>query len=471
MGSIFARGHKLYVKYRNASGSWVMRATPFAPEELKKAHKLLADTEKRIQAGQEVTGAGGTPTVAQYAERWMATRKARGITNADDEEARLMKFVLPRIGHLPLSPEGVRPRHMREIVAALKVAPTDRDAKKTLAPRTVRAVFMTTHKMFADAVIDELIDVNPCQLPRGELPKKIDNDPVWRSGAIFTRAEIEQITTDPRIPEDRRMLNALLFFGGLRFGEAAALTWDRYDSDLQPLGRLLVSHSWSTTRDELKGTKTEGPRAVPVHPTLATMLAVWKAGGWATMMGRPPKPEDLIIPSREGRFRNVNHSLKRFHQDLERLGLRRRRQHDLRRTFISLCTEDGARREIMHWITHGADGTITDLYTTLSWRALCGEVQKLQVPSNSTPPPTPLTDNTLNTDNTINNGTPTNGQGSLGAMVQPVTNSAYSCLPESVPVASNHAELFNSVNSCITVHSNNSAFKSRPPRKTPWEKS
>jgi integrase len=464
MGSIFTRGRKLYVKYRDASGKWVMRATPFAPGDLKKAQKLLVDTQKRIQAGQEVTGSGGTPTVAQYSQRWAVARKTRGITIADDEEARLKKFVLPRIGHLPLSPEGVRPRHIREVVAALRVAPTDRDSKKTLAPRTIRAIFMTTHKMFADAVIDELIDINPCQLPRGELPKKIDHDPVWRSGAIFTRFEIEQITTDPRIPEDRRMLYALLFFLGVRFGEGAAATWGRYDPDLRPLGRILVSHSWSTTRGELKGTKTESPRAVPVHPRLAAMLEDWKAHGWADMIGRQPKPEDLIVPSREGRFRNVNHGLKRFHEDLDRLGLRRRRQHDLRRSFISLCVEDGARREILHWITHGADGTITDLYTTLSWGALCGEVQKLQIPCKPTPAPT-------------SNGDATNGkprelaESSLGAMVQPVASHAHSCISHALPSALNYAEPINSVNSCTNTHSHCELFKSRPPRKTPLEKS
>ena len=54
-------------------------------------------------------------------------------------------------------------------------------------------------------------------------------------------------------------------------------------------------------------------------------------------MGRPPRPEDLIVPSRRGNHRNVNHMGRRLHEDLERLGLRQRNQHDFRRTFISLA--------------------------------------------------------------------------------------------------------------------------------------
>jgi hypothetical protein len=44
--------------------------------------------------------------------------------------------------------------------------------------------------------------------------------------------------------------------------------------------------------------------------------------------------------------------LTRFHADLAMLGARPRRQHDTRRTFISLCLEDGARWDMLPWITH-----------------------------------------------------------------------------------------------------------------------
>ncbi len=61
------------------------------------------------------------------------------------------------------------------------------------------------------------------------------------------------------------------------------------------------------------------------------------------------------------------------------LGLRRRRQYDSRRTFISLAQADGARKDILRWITHGPDGDIVSAYTTLPWNALCEEVAKLRI--------------------------------------------------------------------------------------------
>jgi hypothetical protein len=59
--------------------------------------------------------------------------------------------------------------------------------------------------------------------------------------------------------------------------------------------------------------------------------------------------------------------------------LRRRRQHDLRRTMISLARADGASKDILETVTHGARGDIMDSYTTLPWANVCAEVAKLRV--------------------------------------------------------------------------------------------
>jgi hypothetical protein len=71
--------------------------------------------------------------------------------------------------------------------------------------------------------------------------------------------------------------------------------------------------------------------------------------------------------------------LRRFHEDLDRIGLRARRQHDARRTFISIARADGARADILRWATHGPTGDIVDDYTTLPWPALCEEVAKVRI--------------------------------------------------------------------------------------------
>jgi integrase len=196
---------------------------------------------------------------------------------------------------------------------------------------------------------------------------------------VFTRGELERLISDERLPLDRSVLYTLLGLVGLRFGEASALRWRTYDTTLDPLGRLLVASSWSTTKHKEKATKTEQPRLVPVHPTLAHVLAQWRLGGWQQMIGRAPSADDLIIPLRRGLNRSRHHSLEKFREDLQRLGMRRRRQHDLRRTFISLARTDGARKDVLERVTHGNRGDIVDMYTELPGALLCEEVAKLRI--------------------------------------------------------------------------------------------
>ncbi len=340
---------------------------------------MLENVERRVKAGVAHGEANDGPlTVGRYVKHWIEERRKRGLACVDDDEGRL-KHAIPTLG--PLLLRDVRPRHTRELVRALrrKCGP-ERDQ---LAPRTVRHIYATLHTMGADAVADELIENNPFIVKRGELPRKIDKDPTWRATAVFAKPEVEAIISDERIPLDRRVMYALEFIGGVRFGESAELRMRDYDPTARPLGRLNVSRSYDTHTHEVKPVKGTQPRLVPVHPTLARIIADWKLHGWPIMFGRAPTPDDLLIPSRdpsrEGRQRNANTMLRRFHKDCQRIGLRPRRQHDMRRTFISLAIGDGARRDVLEWVTHAPRGDIMNLYTTLPWEVLCEEVAKLRI--------------------------------------------------------------------------------------------
>jgi integrase len=387
MGSIFARGSKLYAKVKNVAGVWTQVATGFSIGDETAAASWVAELEARVAAQRDPVApshAVGALTVRAYAERWLAERK---VETVDDDRGRLHNHILPGLGDLVLA--ELRPRQVRDFVKALagkrKLGNRRKDGTRApcdepIAPRTVRHVYGTLRAMLNDAVADELITTNPCVL-KDELPAKVDKDRTWRRTAVFTRDEVQTIISAPptAIPEDRLVLYALEFLGAMRFGEAAALTWSDYDPASSPLGKLVIERSYSSKARRVKETKTDNPREMPVHPTLARILAAWKLGGFERMTGRAPRPEDLIVPSRRGRPRNANHALRRFHEDLDRIGLRARRQHDARRTFISIARADGARTDILRWATHGPTGDITDQYTTLPWAALCEEVAKLRI--------------------------------------------------------------------------------------------
>jgi integrase len=374
MGCIYSRGNSLWIKFKNEAGSWQCKASGFKVGDERKAKALLERVENLVSAGQSAKN-DGPLTVRSWAEMWLETRRAKGVLTVRHYHARVRDHILPVIGHMRL--DAVRVSHIMEIVARARGA--------KLAPRTVRHIYFVAHAMFRKAVQHELIVANPCSIDKDDLPAKVDKNPEWRARAIHTRDELEALISDKRIPEWRRMFWALLFLTGMRFGEGAARRWRHYDPDAKPLGKLVVNTSYNNYFKIEKEPKTKQQRDVPVHPVLAALLAEWKLGGWERAMGRKPTDDDLIVPCPEpgkhfGRHLEDRNMLRRFHRDLETLGMRWRRQHDTRRTFISLCLSDGARKEILKWVTHSRpQQDQMDDYTTLLYAPLCDEVAKLKV--------------------------------------------------------------------------------------------
>lgn len=377
MGSIYERPDSpwLWLKYRDADGKRVQKATRFRrddPQGRDHAEQVLRAIEAQVQA--ERRHAKGTLTLAKYAGRWVADRIARGVSSAKDDRTRLERHVLPVLGDMPLRDVG--PEHLRELFRDLQ--------RGRLAPKTVLNVYATIRTLFDDALAARLITATPAILKRrrGELPEKADRDPSWRVSAVFRRDEVARLLTDPRIPSDRRMIYALAFLTGMRAGELVARTWEEYDAEAAPLGVIHVLSAWRSKTKQRSATKTKRVRHVPVHPALAAMLADWKLSGWARTYGRKPAPTDYIVPSRERMKPRTNSQMwERFKADCERIGLRPRRVHDARRTFISLAQADGADRDLLRWVTHGAPSDILGDYTTLPWESLCREVSKFRLRS------------------------------------------------------------------------------------------
>ena len=97
---------------------------------------------------------------------------------------------------------------------------------------------------------------------------------------------------------------------------------------------------------------------------------------------------DLIVPTRNMTMRESPESQEALLGDLQRLGLRPRRGHDLRRTLITLAQSDGADKHVLEAMTHGPRGDIVNLYTSFPWEVMCREMAKLKIelPAPSLPP-------------------------------------------------------------------------------------
>jgi len=394
MASVYARGGKWWCRLKDESNRWCSRPTPFRtddPADKRKA-KRYAEAAQRViheRAASGTTAAASGPlTFRKYIEAWLETRREAGHDWTADR-GRLSKHVLPLLGDLALA--DIRTVHIAKLVHKLRF-PTNPENR--LAARTVRNVYSVVAAALRDAAIDGRIEANPCILTDAQLGPLVDKDPEWRAGAYFSRDEAETMISDPRIPADRQLVYAFGLLAGMRPGEVAALRWRHYDPTAVPLGRLLIATSYNTKRNATKGTKTETTKTIPVHATLAAMLAEWKLGGWAAMMGRHPEPNDLIVPLppetvakrtvREGEpHRGYDYSGKRWREvDLPMLGWRHRSLYDTKSTFITLAIEDGADPAILRdRVTHTKQKrSAFDGYDRgPHWNATCAEISKLRI--------------------------------------------------------------------------------------------
>jgi hypothetical protein len=384
---VFKRGNKLWVRYQDADGTWRNASTGYTAGQERLAEAVFDELASRVRAA---TAAGeaiaGPLTVRKYAADWLEERKRLDLDWKNDD-ARLRHHVLPVIGDMKIA--DVRTRHILEVFHRIRT-----NKERPVAPRTVYSIYSTVTALFRDAKLADKIEQTPCCLDTRHLGDLVDKDPEWRDSAIYSRDEAETLISDPRIPFDRQICYGLELLSGVRTGETAALRWRHHDPTKQPLGELRVAHAYSTLKGREKSTKTKSIKYVPVHPTLAAMLAEWKLWGWAAMMGRPPEPDDLIVPmppehaarrrTRTGEaFRGHDYAGERWRrQDLPALGWRHRRHYDMRATFITLAIEDGADARLLEErVTHAKkQRSAFDGYNRgRHWERTCAEVAKLRI--------------------------------------------------------------------------------------------
>lgn len=374
MGSIYRRkdSNVFWLAFKDASGKRHLVSSNSSDE--KTAMAMLEQLEARARTPATQPLAVKPHTVRTFLEAWGERRKREGLSDTVHELQRVRLHAGPLLD-MPIT--EVKPRHVRDLLTTMKarIGPLKTD----LAPRSVNKLFGTLHTMFEHCISDELIESNPVNLRRGELPRKVDKNPLWRQGAVYSRDEAERLISDPGIPEYRRTYYALGLLTGMRLGEISALRWEAIDLDAKPLGRITIARSYDRKNKREKSTKTGHVRDAPIHPTLAAILAAWKVGGFARFVGKPPEPGDLVVPNTRGKVTKDISVRANLLADLDLLGIRHRRFHDTRRTFISLALSDGARKDVLRWVTHSGATDIMDLYTTIPWASKCDEVRKLRV--------------------------------------------------------------------------------------------
>lgn len=326
----------------------------------REAERLDARRLREVADGtfspEAVAPKSAVKTVADYATIWLADRK--NVSAADDRRNVARFLALESFAATPIA--EVRPRH---IIDALK-----RLVGTGISDKTRKNAYGSLRTMFRDAVINEHTGSDPCTLPR--------NFFAGTSAAereVYTRAEAAVLVSHSAIPSAIRVLNALCLLAGLREGEACGRRWRDIDPSSEPLWSMTVA-----TQYDGRELKTRKPRAVPVHPELASILQAWAEGDFAALMRRAPLPDDYIVPYVSARApgglytRSIYY--KAFRVGCAAAGVRARSLHSTRHTMVTLARRGGADRQVLSKVTHNAKGEMIDRYTHHEWEPLCKAV-------------------------------------------------------------------------------------------------
>lgn len=281
------------------------------------AERWLSKIEDDLRQQRWVDPHEGKTLVGDWALRYMASRvdlKPKTVVTYDNL---LRNRILPAFGRRQLA--RLRPIDVQEWIAGMQGA--------GLSASHVRQASHLLGGIMKAAVAEGLIAASPCDAVR--LPRMRHREIV-----CFTAAEVERIAEAVRQPYDLAIY--LLAYGGLRFGELAALRRDDCDLDRQ---RLRVDEAVS----DLSGQLHYGPpknhqrRYVTIPPFLCTKLAEHLDN----LVERDQRA--FVITSPGGQPLRYNNFYRRFWiRALRDAGIAHAGIHSLRHTCASLLIEQGA---------------------------------------------------------------------------------------------------------------------------------
>jgi len=355
--------------------------------------KRYAVQWEKLAAKRRTANVDGPLTVRKCGDRWLDGRfelqRAGHLGDVNNERTRMNLIYATRTGGGMLIGDmlmaDLTSNTVVELITALKLAGR--------APNYIWNIY-GTFRIFLKAMALKrgvLADGERpwADLPRNTLPPKGDKDKDWRDLATYTTDEVRRLICDPRIQPDRRVMYAIKALSGARHADAAPRRWRDYEragKPWQPLGRLRATTGFSSTLAREWETKTKRTYSFPVHATLAIILDSWWSSGWAQTYGRAPRPDDLIVPTRNGTPCNVRHAQEFFLQDLAKLGLRiragmyrNRGGHDFRSWWkTELIVESGAIEPVIERIIHPEPRDVASGYLRTQWAGYCREVAKLR---------------------------------------------------------------------------------------------
>jgi integrase len=216
--------------------------------------------------------AGGLETVKGWTLRWLAERRRRGLKSVRADEARLRTWIWPRLGAIAMV--HVQREQIETVVEWLD----EKVREKKLAWKTALNVWTVLSKLFQDSAYGKPRELR-VRATQGDPTERVaPPDRGARKGKQFLYpSELERLLRCDEVPLAVRQVYAVAVYLYPREGELEALDCD--DVDLVH-GTVLI-HRARQESGEIRETKGNRPRRIPIHPHLWPLLThlVALAGG------------------------------------------------------------------------------------------------------------------------------------------------------------------------------------------------
>lgn len=215
--------------------------------------------------------------------------------------------------------------------------------------------------IFREAVNQGIITTNPAAAVKRANVERKERTP-------FSREEVDSLLS---VADDEwKTLILLGFYGGLRIGDAATLTWDAVDFSNKKLTFTqqktkspVVLPMHKELQRHLEG--IAGDTVGPISPTLAAVEVGGRGGlsrRFAALMGKAGIASGLSEEKAEGKRRNF--SEKSFHA--------------LRHSFSSAMARGGVAKELRMKLTGHSSSRVHDTYTHTELETLRGAVDSIE---------------------------------------------------------------------------------------------
>ena len=348
--------------FQRSDGKWVAAVTdPYTNKQMRKyaktrnqAEALMREMLQRVQGGNPAVDI--SITVQDYITTWYDSRSElrRSGNTVYEYNNRLKLHVIPVLGKRPLNKVN------RADVERL----LDSVAAKGLSKATVEAVKHALSALFADAVRDRHVAVNPVRgtmLPA--MKPKAPTIPPETEEVQQLMDRIDELT-DPVAQE----LGRIVYIGAStagRIGEVLAMRWSDLNLDK---GSWQVSGTLSKDKQGkpiIKNqTKTGHTRAVKIPPELLEVITIqYEFVVFMQAHSFQWTDNDLVFPNYEGGIRdasNVRRQLKKWFPDWKH-GF-----HDFRHWLTSFHYKQGASEvSISDLMGHESVRTTREVYAHL----------------------------------------------------------------------------------------------------------